>query len=707
MMSRKGLSHLWHPAVLSALLACAAAGVYGNSLANPFVFDDHSYIVDNRDIRAWWPLWRSAEEVHKAPVNGRPVLRLSLAFNYALAGLEPTGYRIFNICAHWAVAVLVLLFVRRTLRSIAIDSAAGLSFVVALWWLLHPLNSECINYAAQRSSILLGLFYVSTLYCARRVMDGDGVAWVWGAVFSCALGMGSKESMVTAPLVVLFYDRALVTGSFSASLRARYWLYSGLAACWLPLALLLSQTPHGDTIGFSERVGAWTYLLNQCAVLWTYITKVFWPHPLALDYGFPRDIALVDVWWQAVLVVLVFALSAYGSLRNRPWAFAALACFIVLAPTSSAVPILSEVGAERRMYLPLMACIVLVVVGGWQWLNALWARRSALGIGWGVVALVSLALGATTYARNEAFTTAVSIWQTAVAATPDNARAHNNLALAYREVGQGAMAERYLRRALQADPVYADAHANLGAVLADRGEVVAAERHYLAALSSKADHVRALNGLAISIEGRGQLDSALVYYREALRLEPNLAEAHVNLGALLARRGFVEDGERHLQRALVLDASLPQAYYYLAELRQSAGDERAAVDLYRRAIAARYDYAPAQYRLGNLARAAGDVERAVGHYRAAVASQPTWVEARYNLATALAAAQNWGAAIEHFSNVLQAYPEMVQAHNNMGIALLQVGRGEEAIEHFRTALRLDPDYADARRNLDMVLRARR
>jgi len=703
MINRKVFSIFLRPVALSLLLALAALWAYGNSLANPFVFDDHTSIIDNRDIHSWWPLWRSAEEVHRAPINGRPVVRLSLALNYAIGGLEPTGYRIFNIVVHWAVAVVLLFFLRDTFRPMYANAAVGLAFVVALWWLLHPLNAECINYISLRSTILMSLFYMLTLYCARRVMDGAGDVWVWCAICSCALGVCSKEAMVTAPVVVLLYDRMLIASSFATALRMRYRLYIGLAVSWLVLAFLLSQAPHGDTIGFAGSIGTWVYLLNQCIVLWTYIAKVFWPHPLTLDYGFAHDLVLIDVWWQAVSLLSLFVVSIYGAVRMRPWACASLACFIVLAPTSSVVPLLTEVGAERRMYLPLMALLVLAVVGGWhlfkdrEWWRELWLK-------WVVVALVGLVLGSATHARNTDFSTPVSIWKSAVAATPRNVRAHSNLALAYREVGRADMAERHFRRALECDPTYADANANLGIVLAERGEVDAAEHHYRAALQRKADHVGALNSLAISLEGRGLVDSALAYYRAALRINPYLAEAHVNLGALLIGHGSVGEGEQHLLNALVLDANLFQAHYYLGDLRESTGDEEAAIDSYLRAIKLRPGYAPAHYRLGNLARAAGKVEEAIAHYRAAVQTYPEWVEARYNLATTLAAAQRWQAAIRHFSTVLEMRPEMVIAHNNMGIVLHRAGRGDEAIAHFRTALRLAPDYADARSNLEAILR---
>ena len=705
MISRKVFSTLLRPGALSLLLGFAAIAVYGNSLANPFVFDDHTSIIDNRDIYSWWPLWRSAEEVHRAPINGRPVVRLSLALNYAIGGIEPTGYRIFNIVVHWAVAVVLLFFLRDTFRSMYANAAMGLAFVVALWWMLHPLNAECINYISLRSTILMSLFYMLTLYCARRVMDGANDVWGWCAVCSCALGMCSKEAMVTAPVVVLLYDRLLIANSFAMAFRMRHRLYVGLAACWLVLAFLLSQAPHGNTIGFSGSVGAWGYLLNQCIVLWTYIAKVFWPHPLTLDYGFARDLVLIDVWWQAASLLSLFVVSAYGGVRKRPWACASLACFIVLAPTSSVVPLLTEVGAERRMYLPLMAFIVLVVVGGWHLFKDR-ARWRDLWLKWVVVALIALALGSATHARNTDFATPVSIWKSAVAATPNNARAHSNLALAYRGAGQADMAERHFCRALQCDPTFADAHANLGIVLVERGEVAAAEIHYRRALHRKADHVGALNSLAIGLEGRGQVDSALACYRAALRLDPYLAEAHVNLGALLIGRGSAAEGEIHLRNALALDVNLLQAHYYLGELHESAGDDSAAVHSYRRAIKVRPGYAPAHYKLGNLARTSGEVEEAIAHYSEAVLGHPEWVEARYNLATMLAKNGNWQAAIGHFSKVLEMRPKMVQAHNNMGIVLQFAGRASEAITHFRAALSEAPDYEDAQRNLEAALRTR-
>jgi hypothetical protein len=44
--------------------------------------------------------------------------------------------------------------------------------------------------------------------------------------------MATKQVMVTAPVLVLLYDRAFVSGSFRAALANRRWYYVSLAVTW-------------------------------------------------------------------------------------------------------------------------------------------------------------------------------------------------------------------------------------------------------------------------------------------------------------------------------------------------------------------------------------------------------------------------------------------------------------------------------------------
>ena len=70
--------------------------------------------------------------------------------------------------------------------------------------------------------------------------------------------MGCKEVAVSAPLVVLLYDRAFLAGSFREAWRRRRGLYVGLAAAWLWLASLLKFAGgRGTWAGFSLPVTWW------------------------------------------------------------------------------------------------------------------------------------------------------------------------------------------------------------------------------------------------------------------------------------------------------------------------------------------------------------------------------------------------------------------------------------------------------------------
>ena len=129
---------------------------------------------------------------------------------------------------HIACALLLFGIVRRTLAGLAARSADGTALVAALLWMLHPLQSEAVDYITQRSESLMALFFLLTLYCAIRARQNHGtrastrqadraplkgnpastVRWQTLSVVACACGMASKESMVVAPLIVVLYDRA-------------------------------------------------------------------------------------------------------------------------------------------------------------------------------------------------------------------------------------------------------------------------------------------------------------------------------------------------------------------------------------------------------------------------------------------------------------------------------------------------------------------
>ena len=493
--------------LLVANLLAAGLWTYANSFHGPFVFDDFPAITHNPSIRSLWPAqWLSAPP--RSGTSGRPVLNFTLALNYALGGYDVAGYHALNLLIHLAAALVLFGVVRRTLTSDRLraqfgDVATPLAFAVALIWIVHPLTTGAVTYIIQRGESLASLFLLLTLYCAIR-------GWTWGAAIACALGMGTKETMVLAPVLVVLWDHL-----FREDGARRWRLYGALAATLIVLFVPMLSETQGRTavlrmLGYVGKVQGdawtpWTYLWTQADVIAHYLAFVFRPWPLAFDYyDWPQAHSPFDVWPQALLIGALFALTVVAVVRKWPAGFAGAVFFLVLAPTSSFLPIPTEVAAEHRMYLPLAAVIALMFIGIVA-LVRLQGVRMRIGL---AVVLMAVFIGAAslTRLRNIDYSTAAALWGDAVHKRPGNARARIYYGLELMASNQYADAEALMRGAL---PLTMD-RSMRGSVYLQLGSAVAAQ---------------------------GRLDEAIGFLERALEFEPGLRTADLMLAEIRRRKG--------------------------------------------------------------------------------------------------------------------------------------------------------------------------
>jgi len=344
---------------------------------------------------------------------------LTLAINYRLGGLNVFGYHALNLLIHILVGLVLFGIVRRTLsggrlRDIFGGAALVLSFLIALLWLVHPIQTESVTYIIQRTESLMGLFYLLTLYCAIRAAgSGRRVIWYVLSVVSCGFGMATKEVMVTAPVMVLFYDRTFLAGSFRQAVRRRWPFYLFLSSTWLVLIFLMLPGPRAGSTGFSLGVSALSYAANQCEVLFHYLRLSFWPDRLCLDYSKAVNSDWAKLGPYIAAAAAVIAVTIWGFIHNRSWSFAGVWFFVILSPTSSFIPV-ADLVFEHRMYLPLAGLTAVVVLFGYIVLNKISGRLAManrlFGFGFSILLILAVLLTARTLARNRDYRTAVSIW---------------------------------------------------------------------------------------------------------------------------------------------------------------------------------------------------------------------------------------------------------------------------------------------------------
>ena len=187
--------------------------------------------------------------------------------------------------------------------------------------------------------------------------------------------------MVTAPVLALLYDRTFVAGSFAGAWRERRGLYLALAGTWvLLLALVLATSGRGETAGFGTAITPFAYGLTQLKAIAHYLRLAVWPHPLVLDYGTAVVTSVDDVWLEGIAVLALLGATAWALVRRPVAGFCGAWFFVILAPSSSFIPLVSQTMAEHRMYLPLAAITVPAVALAWRYLGTrTWLLAFAAG----------------------------------------------------------------------------------------------------------------------------------------------------------------------------------------------------------------------------------------------------------------------------------------------------------------------------------------
>jgi tetratricopeptide (TPR) repeat protein len=550
--------------------------------------------------------------------------------------------------------------------------------------------------------------------------------------------MGSKAVMVTAPLAVLLYDRALLAATWREVFRRRWALYVALAATWGVLVFtgvakgVLDPNRPGGHVGFSYRgVTPLDYLLTQCGVLLHYLKLSLQPYSLCLDYHWPVARNLGQFLPQGIIIVGLLGATVWAFIERPPLGFAAAWFFIVLAPTSSIVPIKDPI-FEHRMYLALGSIVVLVVIGVDAVLRRVTARlpRGDVVRKTGGTALALLAAATLTYGtveRNRAYYSEAIMWRDVLAKQPRNARAAENLGISLLAEGKLTEALETLQEAVKISPRSANVRNGLGFALVAHGRVDEAIAAFREAIRLKPRYPRALVNLGNAMNQTGQPEEAIAHFGEAVRINPNFTDARLNLGNSYLTRGDVDKAITEYTRIVEFDPEHAKAwgnlgYALLNQAQRRMGAEGRLTDpalfdpairTLQKALAVNPESHNAWSNLGlafvmqyQLARSRGDtgeasrkLDEAIEAFRQALWVRTDFAGAHYNLANALAERGDDEGAVHHYIEVLKLEPRHVNARYELGKAFVQRGEMNAAREAFEQILRVDPNHAGAQRAL--------
>lgn len=568
------------------ILAAAVFMVFYPAAGGPFIFDDALTIVDNPSIRQLSPLFGSGNNPgplnpsQGTPVSARPLVSLSLAINYHYGGLDPFGYRIVHIVIHLLSAMLLWSIVVTTLRLEHFQGrfdhlAQPLAFATALVWALHPVNTETVVYVTQRTELMMGLFYLATLFFSIRYLIAKRPAaratYLALTTLACCSGMLCKEVMASVPAMVLLYERTFIADSFRRILKRSWPLYVCLALGWLTMLAIYyhgSRTPGG---GFGMGMAAHQWWFTQSKVIFLYLKLAVWPWPLVIHYEVPILKSIAEAWPWVSGTALLAACTLWLVWRRSAVGYVAIWFFAVLSPTLL-IPLPGETAVERRMYIPLAALVPLLIVGGYVVLERSWRfiaqhqtphqepgsaihRGPAVAFTTATIALV-IGFGFLCSRRLVVFQDELVLWQDAKIHQPYNPAVWINLGTQLAKKDQLPEALTHFEEAVRLDPESHKAHYNLASALEVSTRPQDAVKHYRMALKFRPEDAATHYNLARLLEAAGSTQQASKHYRLAIAAHPDFSAAHTNLGLLLLSSGRTQEAIGELEDALRVQEDL-------------------------------------------------------------------------------------------------------------------------------------------------------
>ncbi|MBI5205082.1 MAG: tetratricopeptide repeat protein [Nitrospirae bacterium] len=529
-----GISSKWSlfnkPLVHFFLIAVVGFLVYSNTFHVPFHFDDAPNIVENyklRDLSNSWP-----------PSGSRWFGFLTFALNYYFGGLNVTGYHIVNLIIHIINAILIYLLVTLTLRTpyfsppfnspLAKGGYRGVALFSALLFVAHPIQTQAVTYIVQRFTSLATMFYLLSLIMYIKWRESRGqraegkeqkienrklhaTRYTLYAVslVSAILAMKTKEIAFTLPVIITLYEFMFFEGNIKK--RILYLIPILLTMLIIPLSFIGIDKPIGDAIGElreaaqeTEEIPRWSYLLTQFRVIVTYIRLLVLPINQNLDYNYPiyHPFFNPEVFLSLLFLLLIFAFSIYllyakryTLSASRFLSFGIFWFFITLSVESSIIPI-RDVINEHRLYLPSLGIIIIFVLTTFYVLRlVIRAPLRSLTITCLLLTTIIIALSMAAYQRNAVWQDEMSLWEDVVRKSPQKAKGHYNLGIAYYNKGLTDMAIEHYQIALRLKPDYAEAHYNLGVTYGRIGLLDKAIKEYQTALRLNPGHKLSENSL--------------------------------------------------------------------------------------------------------------------------------------------------------------------------------------------------------------------
>ena len=534
------------------VLVIVTSAIYAFNLHNKLFWDDNDWIVNNpfvhnfsiENIKLLFTRNTLAGIGEKSNYY-RPILFLSFALNYVIAGIKPLGYHLINNGLHLINVILIYLLLLKIFHN------QRLAFIASLLFAIHPLQTEAVTYISGRGDPLSVLFILLMLWLFLHYRNKRSWLALTCSLILFVLAILTREVAIITPLLIVALVVSLESGRFWRNLWQGIKAslpYDVVAAIYVVLRLTVFNFK--NTLNFYLQDNIYTqHLLIRIFTffhaLFDYISLIFVPRHLHMERSVPLHTSLFQwpVWLTALaLVALVCGLvylyrreranhALYEMSLFRVWFFSWSFFFIWLIPSSGIIPV-NALLYEHWLYLSLFGFFTLLAFYIDKLLLVIEKQKDII-MQMIVVALLMIYgfwLGYIAIQRNKLWGNAVAFYRNVLRYEPDSVRIHNNLGNTYFDLGDKENAEKEYWEAVKTEDIFPQPHFNLASILAERGDIA----------------------------------GAIIELEKSIKIEPDFHYAYQSLSVLYAKQGNITKASDYAQKLVQLRPSDPRVYYNYA-----------------------------------------------------------------------------------------------------------------------------------------------
>jgi tetratricopeptide (TPR) repeat protein len=533
--------------------------IYGKSISNRYSMDDEYVTFNNEQVHGGISsipeIFRTTYSIDsRSSFEYRPIVKVTYAIEYEFFGENPHVSHFINILFY----VLCLLLLFYVIMRLIPQQHYIFAFIVTLLFLVHPLQSEVVMSLKNRDVMLSFLGALLSLLFYLRFVEGKGYLNLVTGLFFLLFAIMSKKDSVTFFFIIPF------TLWFFKSINWKQVLW--ILVSYLPVALVFKTAAKSVKNEVLRKLLLWENPLFLDSTLLERIPQGFYsiyfylkmfliPHPLISYYGYNQ---VPIVGWDNVivwLVIMAFVVAGYFVFRSKAyktvWFYGIIFFLVTISMfTNVVVPVVGIV-AERFAFIPSIGLCMAAAYGMIKYFkipveNLSYKLRSVSNNFWIVTGLIVIVFGARTFARNDAWKDAYTLYKTDAEVALESAHTHSLLAAAA------------ITR-MKNEPRMSKA--------VKREMVLLAEKHYLESIRIIPDYTASHNNVGMLYYTYMQNnDKAIYHLKKAIELDTNYVEAHFNLATTYSAIKQYDMAERYYLKAIQLNPNFVNSYLSLSNM---------------------------------------------------------------------------------------------------------------------------------------------